>query len=70
MNCFEIRAFGWRATYCWKALDKNYNFALDLTLIEGLHDKLWASKVPEVPISRISGLSTLGKMNFECNLCG
>jgi hypothetical protein len=33
-----------------KALDKGYNFALNFTLIEGLHKKLWASKVPIVPI--------------------
>jgi hypothetical protein len=31
---------------------------LDLTLSKGLHNKLWASKVPEVLISRIFGLST------------
>jgi len=33
-----------------------YNFALDLTLIEGLHVKLWASKVPRVPILGIPKL--------------
>jgi hypothetical protein len=30
----------WRVTRRWKALDKNYNFGLDLVLIEGLHEKL------------------------------
>jgi hypothetical protein len=44
-----------RATYHWKALDKGYNFALDL-LIKGLHAKLWAPKVVEVLIVGISGL--------------
>jgi hypothetical protein len=43
----------WRATYCWKSLDKGYNFALDLTLIGGLHKKLWASKIIGIPISRL-----------------
>ncbi len=31
-----------------EALDKGYNFASDLTSIEGLHKKLWASKVAGV----------------------
>jgi hypothetical protein len=43
-------------TYPWKALDKGYNFSLDLILIRGLHAKLWAPKVAEVPVVRISGL--------------
>jgi hypothetical protein len=46
------------ATYRWKVLDKGYNFALNFTSIEGLHKKLWASKLVEVPISRIMGLPT------------
>ncbi len=45
-----------RATYCWKALDKGYNFALDLIVIGGLRAKLWAPKVAEIPIVGISGL--------------
>jgi hypothetical protein len=32
----------WRVTYRWKALDKGYNFTLDLISIGGLHAKLWA----------------------------
>jgi hypothetical protein len=35
----------WRATYRWKALDKGYNFALDLIAIKGLHKKLYALKI-------------------------
>jgi hypothetical protein len=46
----------WRATYCWKALNEGYNFAIDLTSIKGLNTKLWASKVVGVPILGISGL--------------
>jgi hypothetical protein len=45
-----------RATYRWKALDKNYNFASDGTSIQGLLAKLWGSKVSGVPTSGISGL--------------
>jgi hypothetical protein len=46
----------WHATYCWKALDKAYNFTLELISIGGLHTKLRASKVAGVPISRTSKL--------------
>ncbi len=46
----------WCATYCWKALEEGYNFAWDLTLVGGLHTKLWASKFSWIPISRILGL--------------
>ncbi len=38
-----------------KDLDEGYNFPLDLTSIEGLHKKLWASKVAGVPISGVLG---------------
>ncbi len=50
----EISAFRWRVTYHWKKFNKGYNFALDLTSIEGLHKKLWPSKMLEVSISGIS----------------
>jgi len=59
--------------YCWKALNKGYNFASDLTSSKGLHSKLWASKVLGVPISRILGLPTWeswDKMTSGCSLCG
>ncbi len=45
-------------TYFWKALNKGYNFALDLASIGGLHKKLWASKIVEVLILRISRFLT------------
>jgi hypothetical protein len=48
--------FRWHATYHLKALDKGYNFALNLIVIRGLYTKLWGSKVVGVPISTISGL--------------
>jgi len=47
----------WLATYCSKAFDKGYNFALDLISIGGLHIKLWAPKVVGVVAVGISRLS-------------
>jgi hypothetical protein len=63
----------WRATYCWKAFDKGYNFASNFISIRGVHKKLWDSKVVKVLISRILGLQTLeswDKMTFGCRPCG
>jgi hypothetical protein len=40
----------------WKALDKGYNFALDLISIGGLQTKLWAPKAAKVPTLGISEL--------------
>jgi hypothetical protein len=45
----------WCATYHWKALDEGYNFSLKLISIGGLHTKLWAPKITEVPTLGISG---------------
>ncbi len=39
----------WHATYRWKALNKGYNFALNLIAIGVLHRKLWGPKVARVP---------------------
>jgi len=57
-NLFNLRVCGWHVTYHWKDLNEGYNFSLDLTSIEGIHKKLWASKVAKVPILRILKLST------------
>jgi hypothetical protein len=46
-NRLNFLASRWRATYCWKVLNKGYNFALDLILIGGLHTKLWPPKSQE-----------------------
>jgi hypothetical protein len=46
----------WLATYCWKALDKGYNFASNLIAIEYFYANLWALKVARVPAMGISGL--------------
>ncbi len=56
-----------RVTYHWKALDKGYNFALNLIALEGLHAKLWAPKVTRVPYVGISGLP-LGSPETKCHL--
>jgi hypothetical protein len=45
----------WRAIYCWKALDKGYNFSSNLITIKGLHMKLCTPKVTEVLVVGISG---------------
>jgi hypothetical protein len=55
-NRTDFCACRWTATYCWKALDKGYNFSLDLIVIGGLHKKLCALKVVEVLTIAISGL--------------
>ncbi len=56
-NCLDFLACRWRATYLWKALDKGYNFALDITSIGGLNTKLWA---PKVGTPKVVGVPTLG----------
>jgi hypothetical protein len=60
-------AFRWHATYCWKALDKGFNFALDLLSIRRLHIKLWTPKVAGVPVVGISKLP-LGSLGTKCHL--
>jgi hypothetical protein len=56
-----------RATYSWKDLDEDYNFALDLIMIGGLHKKLCALKVTRVSIVAISGLP-LGSLGTKSHL--
>ncbi len=62
-------AFKWRATYCWKMLNKGYNFALDLISIGGLHTKLWAPKIARIHFGTPTWES-LDKMSFGCGPCG
>jgi hypothetical protein len=57
----------WHATYHWKELNKGYNFASNLTSIEGLHTKLWASKIIGGPILEISRLP-LGSFGTKWHL--
>jgi hypothetical protein len=49
-NRLDFFLFRCYATYCWKTIFEDYNFALDLTSIGGLHTKLWAPKVVRVSI--------------------
>jgi hypothetical protein len=47
----------WRsATRHWKALDKSYNFGLDLVPIRIRGKELWMSKVPRLQPRTVSGL--------------
>ncbi len=66
-NRLDFLACRWCAIYCWKVLDKGYDIALDLISIRGLHTKLWAPKVAEVPTLGISGLP-LGSPETKCHL--
>jgi hypothetical protein len=58
---------GQHAAYRWKALDKGYNFSLNLIVISDFHKKLCALKVAGVPILRISGLP-LGSFETKSHL--
>jgi hypothetical protein len=49
--------YRWHTIDRWKALDEGYNFASNLTSIGGMHTKLWAFKVAEVPILGILKLT-------------
>jgi len=57
----------WRATCSWKALNKRYNFALELISIGGLHAKLWGPKVTRDPTLAISRLP-FGSPETKCHL--
>ncbi len=57
-NRLEICVCKWCATCRWNALNKDCNFALDLTIIGDIHKTLWLSKMLKVPILRISRLPT------------
>jgi len=59
-NRLDFLACKWRVTYHWKALNKGYNFTVDLISIGGLHIKLWAPKVVGVPIMGILGIPAVG----------
>ncbi len=63
----DFLVFRWRATYHWKALNKGYNFALDLISIKGLHTKLWGPKVATLVTLGISGLP-FGSLGTKCHL--
>jgi hypothetical protein len=54
-NRLDSLACRWHVTYCWTALDKGYNFDVDLTSIKGLDTKSWDSKITGVLILGILG---------------
>jgi hypothetical protein len=54
-------------TYCWKALNKGYNFAWDFISIRGLHTRLLAPKITRVPTLGILGLP-LESLRTKCHL--
>jgi len=56
----KLLACRWRATYCWKTLDKNYNFVLYLTLIGGFHKKVMGFQSCENPHFKNFGTPNLG----------
>jgi hypothetical protein len=63
----DVLVWRCRATHHWKALNKGYNFALDLISIWSLHAKLLASKVTRIQIVGILGLP-LGSLETKCHL--
>ncbi len=66
-NCLDSLVCRWCATYHWKALNKSYNFYLDLIAIRGLHATLWAPKVVGVPTMGILKFP-LGSLGTKCHL--
>jgi hypothetical protein len=68
-NQLDFLACRQLTAYCWKALNKGYNFVLDLLAIGGLHTKLWGPKVAGVPVVAILGLP-LGSPGTKCHLNG
>jgi hypothetical protein len=66
-NRLDFLRCRWLATYRWKALDKGYNFVLDLISIRGLHTKLWGPKVARVLTLGILGLP-LGSLETKNHL--
>jgi hypothetical protein len=63
----NVLACRWHATYHWKAIDEEYNFALGLISIKGLHTKLWGPKVARIPTLGISELP-FGNPETKCHL--
>jgi hypothetical protein len=57
------------ATYFWKVIDESYNFALDLTSIEGLQIFFMGAqngKSHNFENSETPNLGVLKKMTFAC----
>jgi hypothetical protein len=72
-NWPDPNVYRWSATHCWKALDEGYKFTLDLVLIRGQGEKLWAPKVSIVQTEIISGTplwESREKVPSECKCSG
>jgi hypothetical protein len=59
----ELLMCSWHVTYCWKALDKGYNFSLDLTSIKPCTKhyeppKSWKSQFQEFQDSQVGSPGT------------
>jgi hypothetical protein len=66
-NCLDFLVCRWCERYYQKALNKGYNFALDLISIRGFHTKSWAPIVAGVPTLGISRFP-LGSPGTKCHL--
>jgi hypothetical protein len=55
-------------TYSWKALDKGYNFVLNLIRIGGLHSMLWALKITGVLVAGLPFGSPKTKFHSDVGL--
>jgi hypothetical protein len=62
-NQLDLLMCRWHTRYCWKSLDKGYNFASDLISIGGLHTKLWDLKNYGSPNFK---WESQDKMSFGC----
>jgi hypothetical protein len=66
----KLGARRWRVAYHWKAFDEGYNFASNLTSIEGLQKTfigIQSDKNLNFKNFKIPDLGVLGKMTFECS---
>jgi hypothetical protein len=63
----NLNVFRGHVTYHWNALDKGYNFALDLTNYIRSYKKLWASRKVRIQSREFPNLGIRGKMTFGCN---
>jgi hypothetical protein len=66
-NHLDLFTCRWRATYHWKALNKGYNFSLDLTSIKCLHKSYGLSKSQKSPFWKFRD-SQVGSLETKLHL--
>jgi hypothetical protein len=66
-NWLDLSVCRWSVIHHWKALEENYNFALDLIPIRGLSKTLWPCKVPGIQIRTVLRL-LLGNLGTKRHL--